>query len=76
MRRSKDRVEIGLRGKRIGEFPLGSVICCLGDKGDFVQGFTAKAFPLDVPTEVVTITGPVEAPAGTMHLMAVFDHEV
>ena len=39
-------------------------------------GFTVKVFPLDGSTVVVTTTGPVEAPVGTVHLMMVFDQEV
>ena len=35
-----------------------------------------KLFPFDAPTVVVTTTGPLVAPDGTVHLIAVFDHEV
>jgi hypothetical protein len=39
------------------------------------QGFTVNVFPGDVPMVVVTVTGPVVAPTGTVHLMVLFDHE-
>ena len=39
-------------------------------------GSTAKFFPFDGPTVVVTATGPVLAPSGTVHLRVVSDQEV
>ena len=48
----------------------------VGDRAVMAGGFTAKVFPFDTLTEVSTITGPVVAPDGTVHSIAVFDHEV
>jgi len=46
-----------------------------GDKEVMAGGFTVKVFPFDVPVDVVTVTGPVVAPAGTAQPMAVSDQE-
>jgi len=35
-----------------------------------------NVFPLEAPTDVVTLISPVVAPTGTVQLMAVSDHEV
>jgi hypothetical protein len=39
-------------------------------------GMTVKVTPLEVPPAVVTVTGPVAAPVGALHLTWVSDHEV
>ena len=48
----------------------------VGESEVMKGGFTVKLPTLDAPTIVVTTTGPVEAPVGTIHLMVLSDHEV
>ena len=44
---------------------------------DLMDGVcTVKILPTDVPTELVTCTGPVVAPTGTVQIIAVSDQDV
>ena len=45
-----------------------------GVRREMTGGFTVNVLPAELPTDVMTTTGPVVAPAGTVHLILVLDH--